>query len=189
MHTGLLFGSFNPIHTGHLIIANYFINQTVDKVRFVVSPQNPFKNKADLLNESSRLELVELATANNDVLSATNIEFSLPKPSFTINTLNLLSKKEPGENFYIIMGSDNFSQLASWKSSDEIIKNYKILVYERPGYSLPKSNISPNIQLFKTPLIEISSTLIRNMISENKSIRYLVPEEVYKEIMVKGYFK
>jgi nicotinate-nucleotide adenylyltransferase len=189
MKIGLLFGSFNPIHIGHLIVATYFTNYLVDKVWFVMSPQNPFKDKNELLDASCRLELVQLAIVDNENFLVTNIEFDLPKPSFTINTLNQLSQQNPTEEFYIIMGSDNLSQLPTWKSSDEIIENYKILVYERSGFPFPINTDHQNIHLYKTPFINLSSTSIRNLIAKNKSIRYLVPEKVYEEIIIKGYFK
>jgi len=187
MKIGLLFGSFNPIHTGHLIVANYFTNY-VDKVWFIVSPQNPFKQNRDLLNQADRLQLVKLAVTDNEFFFVSDVEFNLPKPSYTINTLNLFSEKHPEIEFCLIIGSDIFLQLESWKSSKEIIENYTIFVYERPGFPLDQTP-KKNIQFFHAPIIDISSTAIRNIIAENKSIRYLVPDVVYKEIKAKGYFQ
>lgn len=188
MKIGLLFGSFNPVHLGHLIIANFFINEAVDQVWFVVSPQNPLKESESLLADAHRLQLVELAIADNENFFASDIEFNLSKPSYTINTLHLLSERYPERKFYLIIGSDNFLQLPLWKSSNEIIQNFNILVYQRPLFPCPSTQQS-NIQVFNAPLLDISSTGIRKMIAENKSIRYLVPDAVNDEIKNKGYFQ
>lgn len=189
MKIGLLFGSFNPIHTGHLMIASFFTNYEVDKVWFVVSPQNPFKKETDLLNFSDRFKLVKIAIGDNELFVANDSEYRLSKPSYTIHTLNLFTKNYMDDEFFLIMGSDNLENLHSWKDYESIINNYQILVYERPGFNFPKSQQNKNIRFFKTPLLELSSSLIRKMIKENKSIRYLVPESVRNEILVKGYFK
>ena len=187
MKIGLLFGSFNPIHTGHLIIANHIANYYTDKTWFIVSPQNPFKLTTDLLNPSQRLKLVQLAVENDTHFKVSDIEFNLPTPSYTINTLHALTKKYREDKFFLIIGSDNLAGITAWKSSEEILSNYKLLVYERPGFPI-ETNIS-TIEIIQAPLLNISSTFIRRLIKENKSIRYLVPEKVRVEIEANKYYK
>lgn len=187
MKIGLLFGSFNPIHTGHLIIANHIANYYTDKIWFIVSPQNPFKLTTDLLNPSQRLELVQLAVNNDARFKVSDIEFNLPTPSYTINTLHALTKKYLDDEFFLIIGSDNLAGITAWKSSEEILSKYKLLVYERRGFPL-ETNIS-GIEIIQAPLLNISSTFIRKLIKENKSIRYLVPEKVRLEIEANNYYK
>ncbi len=189
MNIGLYFGSFNPIHNGHLIVANYIVNNTpLDRVWLVVSPLNPFKKNSSLLNEYDRLHLVQIATEDDPKISANNIEFSLPRPSYTIHTLAYLKEKYPEHAFSIIMGSDGLENLHSWKNSDEIISNYEIYVYPRPGFEpidIPKAKLS----FVEAPQISISSTLIRKLLSAGKSIRYFVPDRVFEEIEKSGYYK
>lgn len=188
MNIGLFFGSFNPVHIGHLIIGNHFINQRlVDEVWFVVSPQNPFKNSSSLLNEQHRLNMVKAAIDGEIKLKASNIEFKLPRPSFTINTLTYLAEKYPTHQFYIIMGSDGFENLHKWKNAEAIKKNYPILIYKRPGFEV-KDSQGASIQLQDAPLLEISSTQIRKLIKEKKSIRFLVPDVVKTEIELNNYY-
>ncbi len=190
MRIALFFGSFNPIHIGHLIIANYVANYAADKVWFIVSPQNPFKQNVALLKAESRLNLVKLAIENDDRFEISDIEFHLPTPSYTINTLKAISSAYPQHEFCVLIGSDNFPHIFQWKSGTEIIDNYKILVYKRPGFSINNQNIiNNNITFLNTPLLGISATGIREMIAKNVSIRYLVPEKVYAEISTHGYFK
>lgn len=188
MKIGLFFGSFNPVHHGHLIIANHIaMTSTLNEVWFVVSPQNPFKKSATLLNENHRYHLVQLAIESETKLKASNIEFKLPKPSYTIDTLAYLSEKYPGHSFSIIMGSDGFRNLDKWKNADIIIKNYPIIIYKRPGFEIENS-LNALITIADAPLLEISSTHIRYMIKNGMSIRYLVPEIVKEEIENKGYY-
>jgi nicotinate-nucleotide adenylyltransferase len=188
MNIGLFFGSFNPIHTGHLIIANHFINQgIIDELWFVVSPQNPFKNAAGLLNEQHRLRLVQAAIEHEVKLKASNIEFKLPRPSYTINTLTYLVEKYPKYKFNIVMGSDGFQNISKWKNAEAILKNYTILVYRRPGFEITDTH-GAQVQIQDAPLLEISSTYIRKIIKEKKSIRYLVPDQVKKEIDINQYY-
>ncbi|MDE3234352.1 MAG: nicotinate-nucleotide adenylyltransferase [Bacteroidota bacterium] len=189
MKIGLYFGSFNPIHTGHLIIASYIANHTdLQKVWFVVSPQNPFKHSATLLNEYQRLKLVQLAVEEDDQLKASDIEFKLPKPSYTIDTLTYLEEKYPQHAFSVIMGSDSLQNFSKWKNAHLILQKFKLFVYERPGFliNVPEEG---KIIVVKAPLLEISATLIRNNIKEGKSIRYLVPDVVREEIERSGYYK
>src|SRR4030095_8674943 len=188
MKIGLFFGSFNPIHTGHLIIANHTLNETnLDKIWFVVSPVNPFKVNSDLLDEKARLSLVSIAIQNDERMAASEVEFQLPRPSFTINTLRFLNGARQDE-FSIIMGSDNFQDLDKWKNYEDIIANYRILIYLRTGFD-EKNKFNANIEVLRAPVLDISSTEIREVVRRGKSIRYLVPELVRKEIEGKGYYK
>ncbi|MEZ4687879.1 MAG: nicotinate (nicotinamide) nucleotide adenylyltransferase [Bacteroidia bacterium] len=180
MHIGLFFGSFNPVHVGHLIIAEAALNHTgIDRLWMIVSPQNPFKNKANLLSEYNRLRMAELGIGDNIRMQASNIEFHLPKPSYTIDTLTYLRDKYPDYAFSLIMGQDNLLHFHKWKNYEAILKYYKIFVYPR-GYEAPPSELDnhPNVSFFEAPLLDISATYIRETIRNGKSIRYLVPEAV-----------
>src|SRR4051794_25548930 len=169
MKIGLYFGSFNPIHMGHLIIASFVANNTtVQQVWFVVSPHNPLKKSSTLLNEYHRLHLVKLAIEEDPQLKASDIEFKLPRPSFTIDTLTYLGEKYPAHEFSIIMGSDSFQNLSKWKNYDQLIKNYSFLVYSRSGFEV--NTDLKNVQILKAPLLEISSTHLRQAIKGGKSI-------------------
>jgi len=182
-HIGLFFGSFNPVHIGHLIIANHMANETdLDQVWMVVSPQNPFKDKKSLAKDRDRYNLVHLAIGDNPKLSVSDIEFSMPKPSYTIDTLTYLKEKYPNKIFYLIMGGDNVPTLPKWKNSELLIENYKIYVYKRPGYDLGPLASHPNITSVEAPLLDISSTHIRQLIKERKSIQYLMPDAARLEI-------
>lgn len=189
MKIGLYFGSFNPVHTGHLIIANHLLNFTdLQKVWFIVSPQNPFKETTTLLNEYDRLHLLKLATENDNRIRILDTEFNLPKPSYTSVTLAHLEEKYPGNEFSIIMGSDSFQNLHKWKNYEAIIKNYNIYIYLRPGYEV-KNKINAKIKIVDAPLLQISATEIRQMIRKGKSIRYIVPDKVMEEIERGGYYR
>ncbi len=190
MNIGLYFGSFNPVHTGHLIIANFFAwNIDLDQVWFVVSTQNPFKKKGQLLNEYDRLHLVELAIEGNDRLRASNIEFNMPKPSYTIDTLAYMHEKYPSHRFTLIMGSDNLQQVHKWKNADTLTRDYNIYVYRRRGHETSRFTNMPTVRVFDVPLLDISASFIRKLIGKNKSIRYLVPESVRLYIEEMGLFK
>jgi nicotinate-nucleotide adenylyltransferase len=189
MKIGLYFGSFNPIHIGHLIIANHLINHTdLQEVWFIVSPQNPFKNANTLLNENHRLNLVKTAIEGESRLRASNVEFKLPKPSYTINTLTYLTEKYPNHEFVLIMGSDGFQNLPQWKNGETILKNYSIYIYKRPGFDIT-NKFNANISVMDAPLLDISSTRIRDLIAEGKSIRFLVPDSVKEEIERNHYYR
>ena len=189
MKIGLYFGSFNPVHNGHLLISNYVINYSdLQQIWMVVSPQNPLKPAKSLLNEYHRLALIQLAIEGETKIKASTIEFKLPKPSYTIDTLTYLKEKHPDHQFSIIMGSDSFLNLPKWKNYELIINNFPIYIYQRLDYKI-NNKIKANIHLLKTPLLEISSTKIREMIKEGKSIRYLVPDIVKEEIEKNGYYK
>jgi len=189
MNIGLYFGSFNPIHIGHLIIANHVLNETsINKIWFIVSPQNPFKESKTLLNEFDRLHLVRLATQDDNRIKCSDIEFNLPKPSYTSNTLAFLSEKYPEHQFSIIMGSDSYQNLDKWKNYETIINNYSIYVYIREGYEIKKTFDKEAIVL-NAPIIQISASQIREHIRSAKSIRYLVPEIVREEIESRKFYK
>ena len=188
MQIGLYFGSFYPVHTGHLIIASHLINNTnLNELWFVVSPQNPFKNSAGLLNEQHRLHLVKTAIEGEVKLKASNVEFKLPKPSYTIDTLTYLAEKYPNNEFSIVMGSDGFQNLDKWKNYQSLISNYKIYIYNRPGFPVTK-DFGAKIEIVNAPLLEISSTHIRELIKNGKSIRYLVTDPVMEEITRNQYY-
>lgn len=189
MIIGLFFGSFNPVHNGHLIIANHILNNTdLQQVWFIVSPHNPLKPSASLLNEYHRLHLVQSSVDGEKNLKASNIEFHLPKPSYTIDTLAYLSEKYPQHKFAIIMGSDSFFNLSKWKNYELLVKNYPLYIYERPNFKIDNI-LGATIFAVKAPLLQISSTYIRNLIKQRKSIRYLVPDIVKEEIERNGYYK
>jgi nicotinate-nucleotide adenylyltransferase len=189
MRIGLYFGSFNPIHVGHLIIANHFLNETdLQKIWFIVSPHNPFKNESTLLPDYHRLHLVRLAIEEDVRMKASDIEFKLPKPSFTANTLVYLKEKYPNHEFFLIMGSDSFQNIDKWKNFESIIKKYPIYIYKRPGFEI-KNHHHAKIQVLETPLLEISATQIRKLIGEGKSVRYLVPDKVWDEIEKGNYYR
>ena len=189
MKIGLFFGSFNPIHNGHLIIANHVLNESdFEKVWFVISPQNPFKETHTLLNNYDRLHLLNKATENDPRIKASDVEFKLPKPSYTINTLHHLEKKYPNYQFVIIMGSDSFQNLNKWKNYEAIIKGFKLFIYKRPGFEIV-NNINANLITTNAPLLDISATYIRELIRQNKSIKYLVPENIELEIKNNAFFR
>jgi nicotinate-nucleotide adenylyltransferase len=189
MKIGLYFGSFNPIHVGHLIIANHVVNETdLQRIWFVVSPQNPFKPSSTLLNEYDRLHLVQLAIDGDDRFKASEIEFSLPKPSYTSHTLTYLSEKYPSHQFSIIMGSDSYENLPKWKNAETITANYPIVVYNRPGFGVGKES-GDLVRVLDAPLLEISATRIRESIQQGKSIKYLVPSAVEIEIEKSAFYK
>ena len=189
MNIGLYFGSFNPIHIGHLIIANHVLNETpINKIWFIVSPQNPFKESRTLLNEFDRLHLVRLATQDDNRIKGSDIEFSLPKPSYTSNTLAFLSEKYPEHQFSIIMGSDSYQNLDKWKNYETIINNYPVYIYKREGHEINKT-FSKEALTLNAPIIQISASQIREHIRSAKSIRYLVPEIVREEIESRKFYK
>ena len=183
MKIGLFFGSFNPVHNGHLIIGNYVCERTdLDKVWLVVSPQNPLKQKETLLREYDRLHLINLAIEDNKNLKASNIEFKLPKPSYTIDTLIYLKEKYPQHQFALIMGSDNLATLHKWKNYEQILKNYDLLVYKRNGFIENPFPKNKNIHFLDFPFLDISATFIRENLRQGNSMQYFLPEPVWKYI-------
>lgn len=181
MKIGLFFGSFNPIHIGHLIIANFMATQSdLQRVWFVVSPQNPLKPKKSLARDHDRLHLVRLGIGDNHLLRASDVEFGLPQPSYTIDTLAFLKEKYPEHEFVLIMGADNLASIHLWKNYEQILSGYSIYVYKRPAYELGAFSDHPHVKVFEVPPLDISATYIRDCIQAGKSVRYLVPEPVWE---------
>jgi nicotinate-nucleotide adenylyltransferase len=190
MKIALFFGSFNPIHIGHLIIANYIAEHTeFNKVWLVVSPQNPFKEQKELLDARKRLFLCSLAVEDNPKIEASSIEFNLPKPSYTIDTLVHLKEKFPQHEFSIIMGEDNLTHFHKWKNYEKIVQQHKIFVYRRLDSPEPPATQHPNIHFLNMPILDISASFIRQQIKEKKSIQYLVTDVVRHEIEKGGFYK
>ncbi|MFA8435785.1 MAG: nicotinate (nicotinamide) nucleotide adenylyltransferase [Marinifilaceae bacterium] len=190
MKTGLFFGSFNPIHIGHLAIANYMVEYTdLDQIWFVVSPQNPFKQKNTLLAEYHRLELVNRAIENDPRFKASNIEFNLPKPSYTVDTLAYLREKHPKNEFALIIGSDNLKSFHKWKNYELLLENHELYVYPRPGFKKEDVQVEGKIQIVEAPLMEISSSFIREAIREKKDIPYYLPTPVYEYIKEMHFYE
>lgn len=189
MNIGLLFGSFNPIHTGHLIIANLIKEQSdMQQVWFVVSPHNPFKKQSSLLHEFDRLDMVRAAVFDNYDLRDCDIEFNMPRPSYTVDTLAYLSEKYPDNNFKIIMGEDNLVHFHKWKNYEIILQNYGMIIYPRPGTTASEIKDHPNVEFIDAPVLDISATFIRNCVKNNISIRYLVPDPVEEMIRTKKFY-
>jgi nicotinate-nucleotide adenylyltransferase len=189
MKIGLYFGSFNPVHVGHLIIASHAVNETdLNQVWFVVSPQNPFKQSAGLLNEYHRLHLIKTAIDGENNLRASNVEFGLPKPSYTVDTLAYIKEKHPGHEFVILMGSDGFQNFNKWKNHEVIAANHQIYIYKRPGFEVTDTH-GATVTMLDAPLLDISSTHIRDLIRNRKSFRFLVPDVVKEEIELAGYYR
>lgn len=190
MKIGLFFGSFNPIHIGHLAIANYMVEFTdLDKVWFVISPHNPLKQKSTLLPDIQRLQMVRMAIEFDNRFKASNIEFDLPQPSYTINTLAYLKEKYPENEFVLIMGADGLSTFTKWKNYKELISNYQRYIYPRPNTSDELLQHIENGKVVNAPLIEISSTFIRNSIAAGKDVRYFLPEKVWQYIDEMNFFR
>ena len=174
--TGLFFGSFNPVHNGHMIIANYILEYTdLEQIFFVVSPQNPFKERSNLLEDYHRLALVKEAIGDQSSYIACDIEFKMPKPSYTVDTLTYLKEKYPEKEFSLIMGADNLKGFHKWKNSKVIIKNHSLYVYPRPGVDIGEYENNKKVKIVNAPLMEISSTFIRNAVKEKKDVRFFMP--------------
>ena len=190
MKTGLFFGSFNPIHNGHMVIANYFAEfSDLKQVWFVVSQHNPLKPAGSLLNDFQRLQLVELAIGDYRKMKVSKIEFGLPKPSYTINTLTHLQEKFPQHEFVLIMGSDNLHTFHKWKNYEQILEYYSIYIYPRPGFDGGDFKNHPKVKFIEAPLMEISSTFIRNAIKSKKDVRFMMPEKVADYIDEMNFYK
>lgn len=191
MEVGLYFGSFNPIHVGHLVIANYLLEfSPMNELWFVISPQNPLKEKASLLDDYQRLRLVELAIEDIPHFRASSIEFSLPQPSYTVNTLAHLADKYPSYSFSLIMGGDNIQSFYKWKNYQRILENYKIYVYPRPGYDIPEEfGKNPNVFVVEAPLMEISSSFIRQCIKDGKCVQGFMPQSSWKYLDEMNFYK
>ncbi|MBK9109382.1 MAG: nicotinate-nucleotide adenylyltransferase [Saprospiraceae bacterium] len=182
MHIGLFFGSFNPVHTGHLIIAQHIANlPEIDQVWLVVSPHNPLKQKTSLAKDYDRLHLVNISVEDNPKIKSCSIEFHLPQPSYTIDTLTHLKEKYPLHDFALIMGSDILTSLHKWKNYEQILNNYKIYIYKRSGSLIPDSfSEHPAFRFCEAPLLEISASYVRECIRKGSSIRYMVTDKVFE---------
>lgn len=188
--TGVLFGSFNPIHNGHLILASYMSSFTdLEEVWFVVSPQNPLKDKNTLLADYHRLALARIAVEDHPTIRVTDIEFRMPKPSFTIDTLTWLNEKYEERDFVLICGTDIFPNFSKWKNYTEILNQYQIYAYPRPGFGLGEFANHPSIKLFDAPLMEISSSFIRKGIQRKKDMSFWMPQQVYEYILEMHFYE
>jgi len=186
----LLFGSFNPVHVGHLIIAETVAHSDgIDETWLVVSPQSPFKKKASMLNQYDRLHLAKLGAQDNHKIKASNIEFSLPLPSYTIDTLTYLHEKFPDYEFALVMGEDNLKHFHKWKNYEQILKHYRLIVYPRLGYKVALYQDHPKITRLEMPYLDISATQIRQLIKDGKSPRYLVTQAVYDYIQEMNLYR
>ncbi|WP_233900175.1 nicotinate (nicotinamide) nucleotide adenylyltransferase [Tenacibaculum piscium] len=189
---GLYFGTFNPIHIGHLIISNQMVeNSDLDEIWMVVTPHNPFKNKNTLLNNYDRFEMVQLATKNYDKIKASDIEFTLPQPNYTINTLTHISEQYPNYNFNLIMGEDNLKNFHKWKNYQAILDDYQLYVYPRISEGIVANQFIKHAKIHRieAPIVQISSTMIRNGIKNNKNIRPLVATKVWEYIDKMNFYK
>lgn len=187
---GLFFGSFNPIHNGHLMLANYLAEYGgLDEIWFVVSPQNPFKDKKSLLADRHRLYMVEMAINGDERFQVCDIEFYMPQPSYTIDTLTRLQERHPNTDFYLICGMDNIESFKKWKNYEAILQYHHLMVYPRKGYNSNELVEHPSVTVVEAPEIEVSSTFIRNAIGEGKDVRYFVPKEVYKYIIDMHFYE
>lgn len=192
MKIGLFFGTFNPIHIGHLILANYLVEFTdLDEVWLVITPMSPFKQKKSLLENHHRLALANIAVENFEKLKTSDIEFKLPQPNYTINTLVHIEEKFPDKQFCLIMGEDNLKGFHKWKNFETILNNYPIYVYPRVSKEGEKKTVvtHKNIQIVDAPIVEISSTFIRKAIKNNKDIRAMLPEKVWNYIDEMNFYK
>lgn len=188
--TGLFFGSFNPIHVGHLMIAQYMLSfGGVEQVWFVVTPQSPFKIKKTLLDDYQRLEIVNLAISDHPGMKASDVEFRLPQPNFTVNTLSALSEKYPERDFELIMGSDNLLHFEKWRNYQYILDNHRIIVYPRPGSEGAALLSHPSVRLVNAPLIEVSASFIRESIAKGKDMHFFVPEAAYRYIREMHFYE
>ncbi|MCF8361801.1 MAG: nicotinate-nucleotide adenylyltransferase [Prolixibacteraceae bacterium] len=188
--TGLFFGSFNPIHIGHTAIANYMVEYgPVQQIWFVVTPHNPLKKRSNLLDDYQRLELVNRAIGSDHRFLASDIEFRLPQPNYTIDTLVYLTEKHPQRDFYLIMGADNYVTFKKWKNWEILANDFKFLVYPRPGFDHTKINFGENFEFIDAPVIEISSTFIRKAIADDKDVRYFLSPEVNRYIEEMGFYR
>ncbi len=191
MKVGLYFGSFNPIHIGHLAIANYMVEfSDIDELWFVISPQNPEKSKATLLYDYDRYEMVERAIKGFDTMKASTVEFALPKPSYTIVTLTHLSTIYKQYEFCLIMGGDNLCTFKKWRNYQYILDNFKLYVYSRPNYDIPSEfKNHPSVRYFNAPLMEISSSFIRQSIKKNKNIKAFMPQDAWEYLEKMNFYK
>ncbi len=192
MKVGLYFGSFNPIHVGHMVIANHIAEHgDVDQVWFVVTPHNPFKKKSSLLDNYQRLEMVYLATKEYAKLKPSDIEFNLPQPNYTVNTLAYLQEKYPEYEFALIMGEDNLKSFHRWKNYEHILEHHHILVYPRLSENKVNTQFHehPKVHFINAPIMELSSTFIRKSIKEGKHVQPMLPQAVWDYLDEMNFYK
>ncbi len=190
MKTGLFFGSFNPIHVGHLVLANYMAEFTdLKEIWFVVSPQNPHKEKSSLLAAHQRLHMVNLAIAGFPKFKSSNIEFSLSQPSYTVNTLAHLKEKYPRRQFSLILGADNLTTFHKWKNSEQIIQRHQLYIYPRPGVNIDKYMQNPQVVITSAPQMDISSTFIRQAIKDKKNVCNFMTQTVWQYIQEMHFYE
>lgn len=187
MKIGLYSGSFNPVHHGHVMLANYLVEfSDLDELWFVVSPQNPLKKREDLMKDEDRLKMVELALEGDSRLKVSDIEMSLPLPSYTINTLRALSERYPHDQFVFICGMDSLQGMYRWREYQSILDNYELLVFPRKGYDGGELIHHRHVKVLETPVIEVSSTFIRNSMKAGKDVRHFMPEKAYQYLISSG---
>ena len=190
MKIGLFFGTFNPVHNGHMVIANYLAEFTdLQQVWMVISPHNPLKEMGTLLQDYHRFALVELAIDGYRKIKASKAEFKLPKPSYTVHTLTYLTEKFPQHEFALIMGSDNLESLHKWKNYEVILENHELYIYPRPGSDGGKFKNHPRVKKIVAPLMEISASFIRQSIKEKKDVRFMMPQSVFEFIEEMNFYK
>ena len=190
MKIGIMGGSFNPIHIGHAIIANYIIQNTcLDKLWLMVSPENPFKIGQKMVSDMDRIRMTEMVAGRLENVITSAFEFSLPRPSYTIDTLNALQLKFPDDEFYLIIGADNWAAFDRWRNHQELIEKFHVLVYPRRGYDVViHQDVAHKVELIDAPLVEVSSTKIREQLGEYKNMCFYLPEDVYDYIVKKRLY-
>ncbi len=191
MKIGLFFGTYNPIHVGHMVIANYMVEYTdLDRIWIVVTPHNPFKEKKSMLADYHRLQLVKVAIGDDIRFKASDIEFNLPQPNYTIHTLTYLKEKHPDNDFVVVMGADNLTHFKKWKNHEEILENHEVYVYPRVEGEISHDLLShPKISLHEAPVMQVSSSFVRKAIGEKKDVRYYLTKDVYEYITEMHFYE